>query len=618
MERNQIIGFALIFLILIGWSYFTQPTPEEIEAAKEEARLEKLRQEQSQAQAGDIAEVDFQENSAPAVVDSSQFGIFAKAATGKEQTYTLSNDQISISLSSKGGRIIGAELKEHFKILSQPKEEVRKELVKLFEDAKNRWNYEIQLVDRTINTQDLYFEAQQSGNKITFRAPAASGGVIEQSYALSSDGYNVDYDVKFSGLDNFLRGETPVNLEIVNFMDPIEQNRFFEKTYSTIYFKEKDDDSDYCSCRGDDSEQISDEPVEWISFVNQFFNTSVIVEDGGFASMDARVEMYEEDNPDMKKVSATMALPKDRLGSSYAMQLYLGPNEYKRLRAFDNRLEEIIPFGRSIFGSINRHLIRPFFNWLSGFIGSKGIVIIVLIFIIKMAVFPLTYKMLKSQAKMSALKPQLAGLKDKYKDDAQKIQMETMRIYREYGVSPVGGCMPMIAQIPIWYALFRFFPASITFRQEPFLWAHDLSSYDVWFNLPFTIPIIGAHLSLFTVLYAVSQLIYTYYNSKHMDMSANPAMKYVQYLMPLMFFGFFNTYASGLTCYMLFSNLITIGQTIITKNFVFDNDKILADLNVQKAKPKKKGGFQDRIAKALEQQQKIREQQVSQQKKKRK
>lgn len=616
MERNQIIGFALIFLILIGWSYFTQPTPEEIEAAREKERLEQIRQTQVEETVAEQGVV--QETTAPTVVDSSQFGIFAKAATGKEQTYTLSNDLVTISLSSKGARITSAELKDHFKILSQPKEEERKELVKLFEDSKNRWNYEVQLADRTINTQDLYFEAQQSGNSIKFSAPTAGGGSIEQSYALSSDGYSLDYDVKFNGIDNYLRGEAPVNLEIVNYLDPIEQNRFFEKSYTTAYFREKDDDSDYCSCRGDDSEQITDAPVEWVSFVNQFFNTTVIVNEGGFSSMDTRVEMYDDDNPDLKRISSKLTLPKEKLASSYAMQLYLGPNEYKRLAKFDNRLEEIIPFGRSIFGSINRHLIRPFFNWLSGFIGSKGIVIIVLIFIIKMAVFPLTYKMLKSQAKMGALKPQLAGLKDKYKDDAQKIQMETMKIYREYGVSPVGGCMPMIAQIPIWYALFRFFPASITFRQESFLWAHDLSSYDVWFNLPVNIPVIGAHLSLFTVLYAVSQLIYTYYNSRHMDMSANPAMKYVQYLMPLMFFGFFNTYASGLTCYMLFSNLITIGQTIITKTFVFDDEKILADLNVQKAKPRKKGGFQDRIAKALEQQQKIREQQVNTQKKKRK
>ncbi len=618
MERNQLIGFGLIFLILLVWSIINQPTPEEIEAAKEKARLEKeLAQPQTTAEVAPVTTFSPNESTAAPSANPGQYGIFATAASGSQKDYTLSNEFLTISLSNKGGRINYAELKEHFKILSQPKEEEQKELVKLFEDEKNKWGYDIQLTDRIINTEDLYFDARQTGNSISFRAQTEDGGYIEQTYTLQPNSYEVDYKINIVGLSNYLRNEDAVTLHIENYLDPIEQNRFFEKSYATIYFKETDEDSDYCSCRGDDSESLDGKSMQWISFVNQFFNTSLVAAGEPFKGLNTSVTMASDDEPDLKKINATMTIPIAR-GSSDAfdMKLYLGPNEYNRLVTFDNDLEEVIPFGRSIFGDINRHVIRPFFNWLSGFIGNKGIVIIVLIFIIKMAVYPLTYKMLKSQAKMAALKPQLAGLKDKFKGDAQKTQMETMKVYREYGVSPLGGCMPMIAQIPIWYALFRFFPASITFRQESFLWAHDLSSYDVWFNLPFSIPFLGAHLSLFTVLYAVSQVIYTYYNSKHMDMSANPAMKYVQYLMPVMFFGFFNTYASGLTCYMLFSNLFTISQTIITKNFVFDNDKILEKLNVQKAKPKKKGGFQEKIAKAMEQQQRIREQQSKQKKKK--
>ena len=215
------------------------------------------------------------------------------------------------------------------------------------------------------------------------------------------------------------------------------------------------------------------------------------------------------------------------------------------------------------------------------------------------------YKMLHSQALMGALKPELAHLNEKYKDDAQKKQMETMKIYREYGVSPLGGCLPMLIQMPIWYALFRFFPASFSFRQEAFLWAHDLSSYDDFFHLPFYIPYVGDHLSLFTILYSISMLLYTYYNTKHMDMSANPAMKYMQYLMPVMFFGFFNTYASGLTAYMFFSNLMNISQTVITKKFIFKDEKLQEELKTKKAKPKKKGGFQQRMEEALKQQQSV-------------
>lgn len=235
-----------------------------------------------------------------------------------------------------------------------------------------------------------------------------------------------------------------------------------------------------------------------------------------------------------------------------------------------------------------------------------------------MMLYPLMYKMLHSQAKMGALKPELAHLKAKYKDKPQQQQMETMKIYREYGVSPLGGCMPMILQMPIWYALFRFFPASITFRQESFLWATDLSSFDVITWLPFSIPAFGSHISLFTILWAFTTIIYSYYNMKHMDMSANPAMKYVQYFMPVTFLFFFNTYASGLTCYMFFSNLFNIAQTVITKRFVFDDEKILAELNKQKSKPKKKGRFQERLEEAMKQQQQVKNKRDAQMRKKKK
>ena len=241
-----------------------------------------------------------------------------------------------------------------------------------------------------------------------------------------------------------------------------------------------------------------------------------------------------------------------------------------------------------------------------------------LIFILKMLLYPLMYKMLHSQAKMGLLKPKIAGIKEKYPDDSQKVQVETMKMYREYGVSPLGGCMPMILQMPIWYALFRFFPASITFRQEPFLWATDLSSYDALINLPFSIPAFGSHLSLFTLLWAVTTIIYSYYNMRHMDMYANPAMKYIQYFMPVTFLFFFNTYASGLTCYMFFSNVFNIAQTVITKKFVFQDEKLQKELDEHKAKPKKAGGFGSRLEEAMKQQQALAKKRTNEQTKKKK
>jgi YidC/Oxa1 family membrane protein insertase len=217
--------------------------------------------------------------------------------------------------------------------------------------------------------------------------------------------------------------------------------------------------------------------------------------------------------------------------------------------------------------------------------------------------------MLHSQAKMLALKPQLAGLREKYKDDMQKQQMETMKVYREYGVNPLGGCFPVVLQMPVWFALYRFFPASIEFRQASFLWATDLSSYDVFFYLPFEIPFFGAHVSLLTLLWTASTIAYTYYNMQNMDMSQmNPALKYMQYFMPVMFLAFFNSYASGLTLYLLYSNLLNITQTLGAKKFLFDEDRIMAELNRNKAKPKKEGGFGARLEQALKEQQRIADQ----------
>ena len=611
MDRNQVIGFVLIFLILVFWSILNQPTPEEIQQAKEKARLEQVKMENEAGQTDNIPEVlDAQESRDTAILPTEQRRV--------EKIETISNDLLTLNFSSKGGRLLSAELSQHDKIFRDENKEKIITPVQLFEDEKNRFNYRLDLRDQIINSEDIFFNSSTNSNTVLFSATLPNGGTIEQTYTLPENSYTIEYSINFKGLNQYLRREEAILLEVDNYLDALEENVQFEKNYSTIYFKEIEEDSDYCSCRGDDTEELEDTDVEWASFVHQFFNTSLIAKDEPFEGLVATVQMSEpKETGDLKRASVALNIPYGGSNDeTFSFDMFIGPNEYPLLRSFDNGLEEIIPFGRSIFGDINRLFIRPFFDWLSQFISSKGLVIIVLIFIIKMAVYPLTYKMLHSQAKMQALKPQLAGLKEKFKDDAQKVQMETMKIYREYGVSPFGGCFPMILQIPIWYALFRFFPASITFRQEPFLWAHDLSSYDVFVNLPFEIPAFGAHLSLFTILWAITQVIYTFYNTQHMDMSANPAMKYVQYLMPIMFLAFFNSYASGLTCYMLFSTMITIGQTIITKKFVFDDEKIMEELNIKKAKPKKKNSFQARLEEAMKRQQEIQRQKQTQNKKK--
>ena len=628
MDRNTIIGLTLIFILLMVWQQYMAPTEAEIQ--EQQARQDSIAQVQAREDslkvvAKDTVEavqlVETVDDSLALLRQQAAFGPFAAAADGEEQTLVLENDLMKVNLSSKGGRITSVLIKNHKKLRYLEDGSTEEVPLYLLEDEKNKFEYLLPIANLPsggVSTGGLYFEvAEQTGQSIVLRAPTTTGGYFEQSYSIADGSYNIDYDIRLEQLNNVVsQGVDQIKLSWVNYLDKLEHNEDYERRYSTVYFKPMDDDPDYCSCTGDDTEEIDGQRLKWVSNANQFFNTSLIAENG-FDGGTFETKMLPEEGDDLKLLVSEIEIPYGRSGSeSFAMHMYVGPNEFDRLYNMGHGLQDVIPFGWSIFGSINRWIIRPVFNFLSSFIGSAGIVILVLTFVVKLVLYPLTYKMLYSQSKMAALKPRMEGVKEKYKDDQQQQQMETMKMYREFGVNPLGGCMPMVLQMPIWFALYRFFPASIEFRQAGFLWANDLSSYDIFWKLPFEIPFgFGAHISLFTLLWAVTTLIYTYYNTRHMDMGANPAMKYMQYIMPIMFMGFFNSFAAGLTCYLLFSNLINITQTIVTKNYIIDNEKINRELEAYKQKPKKKKGFQQRLEKALKEQQAIQEQQKKKRKK---
>jgi YidC/Oxa1 family membrane protein insertase len=525
----------------------------------------------------------------------------------KDSLVILENEDMRVSFSAKGGKVSSVELKKYQKTNDSLD---TKSNVLLQEDVKNIFDLSIPINGKTINTRELFFTPVVNGNKVDFTLSVDSTSKIVQSYTLSKDGYKIDYLLNAPSA-----GNSEAKLEWVNYIDKIEKGYRYEQSMVSVYYKDmSEDEADYCSCTGNDNKIINEKKINWIANTNQFFNSSLISKSGGFVNADLTTEVYDfTTNSDLKKLTSKISIPLQ--GGSHSMQWYVGPNDFNTLRSFNLGLENLIPYGSSIFGSLNRWVIRPFFEFLNKFISSKGIVIILLIFLIKMLLYPLLYKTLHSQAKMSALKPELNKIKEKYKDDMQKQQVESMKVYQEFGVSPFAGCMPMFLQMPIWIALYRFFPSNITFRGESFLWANDLSSFDNFFNLGIEIPFMGAHISLFTLLWAVSTVIYTYYSTKDVDMSANPAMKYVQYIMPLMFLGFFNSYASGLTCYMFFSNLINILQTIFTRKFLFDETKIRKQLEVEKNNPKKKSGFMARMEEAVKMQQQIAEQKSKQAKK---
>ena len=614
MDKNTVIGFSLIFLILIGWNYMNAPTAEEIE--RQEQRLDSLKQVK-QAQ---IDSLKMAQNTVPTVpVDmpdslkqlqlSGTHGGFAPAATGTAEDIVLENDVLRVTFSTKGGVVKSAELKKYSKMdyNKETHEPIYTPLI-LLEDAKNRFEYVLPLNgQKEVSSQNLFFKANKQGNSVTFSAPATNGGAFEQSYTLEEGSYSLEYVVNLNNLNGVLNPTArEIKLNWVNHLDKLEENTKYERNYATVYYKPNDDDFDNCSCTSDDVEELEGQRLDWLAHSNQFFATALLTKDNKFKANNQETILQDESADNLKILKSEIVIPFDG-NTSFAMDMFMGPTQYELLESYGKDLTDIIPFGTGIFGTVNRWIVRPIFQLLSSFIGNAGVVILLLTIIVKLLVFPLTYKMIHSQSIMAALKPQLTAMKDKYKDDQQKQQMESMKLYREFGVNPMGGCLPMAFQMPIWFALYRFFPASIEFRQEAFLWAKDLSSYDVAFWLPFEIPFYGDHVSLFTLLWALTTVAYSWYNMRHLDMNAmsNPMMKYMQYGMPIMFLFFFNGFSSGLTCYLFFSSLFNIAQTVITKNYLINHDKIKKELAEYKKKPKKKGGFQERLAKALEEQQKI-------------
>ena len=616
MDRNTQLGLLLIFGLFVLWQVVTSPSQEELikQQKMEDSIMLARKTKEAIREKLVIQSTVYQKDSTELLVDrENKFGAFSNAASGKASDFVLENDLLKVTFSTKGGTIKEVLIKNHHKIVQNADRKDVKEPLRLMSDDRDKFYYALPIKSIPggfIYTKDLIFDGSLEGNTIRFKAVANNGGYFEQVYTLNPDNYLFNYAIKTENLDNILdKGFNSIKLRWVNYLGKLEKAVSYEKNYSAIYYKPGIDNPKHCSCTSSDIENKDNTPIKWVSFTQQFFNVSLLASEN-FKGAKMVTTFLDDSDKALKKMDAEIVIPFKNADNSFSMDFYLGPNEFDRLYAMGNNMEDIIAFGTSFFGTINRWVIRPVFNWISQFFENKGIVIFILTFLVKLSLFYLTYRMIYSQSKMTALKPQIDKLKEKHKDDASTVQMESMKLYREFGVNPLGSCLPMLLQMPIWFALYRFFPAAIEFRQAPFLWADDLSSYDEWIQLPFAIPFgFGSHISLFTILWAISTLAFTFYNSKNMDFSANPAMKWMQYVMPVMFLGFFNSYASGLTAYLLFSNVLNIGQTMATKAFLIDEAKILAQMENHKKKPKKTGGFQDRLQKVLEEQRKIAEQQ---------
>lgn len=627
MDRNSVIGLTLIFLILIGTIFINQPTVEEAQKLKREqdsiAALarQNTRDSIQQVETEHAALPDSVRLAQDSVMADSRFGMFAPLSVGTDGIAVIENEKVQIEISKKGGAPKRVLLKPYKRALKEG-EEVKEDLI-LFDGEDNQLNYSFQSYDnRTIRTDELYFTPSAenivvSGDSAILTMTAALNDQISisQVYTLSKDGFMLGYKLVTQGFD---RAMSPSNRDLLaewNLAMPMqEKSKENEKNTSTIYYQYQNGDGDNLKETSyGEEEKAEGGAMEWISFKQQFFNSTLISKGQGFED----VVMMNTELPEADYVQgakATWYFPSSGQGSeTYDMAWYFGPNHYQILKAQGYNLQRLVPLGWGIFGWVNRFVVIPVFNFLNQYISSFGLIILLLTLIIKAGLFPLVYKSYLSTAKMRVIKPEMDELKEKFGKDPQKMQAESMKLYRKAGVNPLGGCVPMLLQMPILFAMFRFFPVSFELRQQSFLWAEDLSSYDsIWTfgHIPFIDMIYGDHVSLFTLLMTVSTLIYTRMNNQISGMTGQ--MKYIGYIMPIIFLGFFNKYAAGLSYYYFLSNMITFGQQWAIRKLVND-DKIHGMIQENKKKPVKKSKFAERLENMAKQQQ-----QAQQQNKKRK
>ena len=586
MDKNTLVGFALIGAVLIGFSIYNRPSQEEMERAQ---RYQDSIQAIALQEAAKLEAEAAAQSAQALTLDSTS--LFFGANQGTEQFTTLENNLVKVTFSNKGGRVVSATLKDYNNQQGEP--------LTLFNEEESAMNFAFEGKNENILTEDLFFQPMNvTDSTVTMRLQTTGAGYIDFAYRLLPETYMVDFNVRAQGMQNFF----PAALKTVNidwFQRARQQEKGFdfEQRYTSLTYKPVDDGSDYLSEMSDDKETF-EEPMQWIAFKNQFFS-SVLIANQNFEDVTLESTLQKEGSGYMKDYNADMTTFFDPTGKKATeLQMYLGPNHFKTLLATndlvinqdeDPELEDLVYLGWPLVREINRWFTINLFDWLSGWGLNMGLVLLLMTIIVKAIVYPATYKSYMSSAKMRVLKPYIQKINEKYpkQEDALKKQQETMQLYSEYGVSPMGGCLPMLIQMPVFMALFFFVPNAIELRQESFLWAPDLSTYDDVINWGVNIPLLGDHLSLFCLLFSVTNILNTWYMMKQQDTGQQqmPGMKIMMYLMPVMFIFIFNSYSSGLNYYYFISGLIGILTTIILRKTT-NEPKLLAILEANKAKIK--------------------------------
>ncbi len=586
MDKNSAIGFGLLMVLLVIWIVFNKQ--DESKKPKDPTQNTELVKDSLQQTSSDsLATL---QSPAPDSTTATTTEVIA----AKESI--LENENLKITFTNQGAYPTKVELKS-FKTYKSYENKTDKSLV-LFDGAKNFFDFEYQKNGLTQNTKQKGFSGtvDASGQSISYTNTDGFG----ISYTLPKEGYMMDVSVTTGGIDKSKDMTLFWNGQSLH----TERSKYTEALYTQVCYDLVGDGYDYYSITDKKTENFENLGIKWLSFKQHFFNTTIVPQGDAFNSGEvSSFPSEKEDTTTISNFSAKLSLkPKDQLD----FKIFTGPNDYKLLKSYDNNMQEIVPLSYGIFGFIkyiNKGLILPLFNWLSSIFSNMGVVIIILTFIIRLLMSPFTYKSYVSSAKMKALKPEIDELKEKHGDDKQAFGVDQMKLWKSAGVSPLGGCLPALLQMPIFFALFSFFPHAIELRQKSFAWATDLSSYDSILKLPFNIPMYGDHISLFTILFAITSILLALYSMSNATMDqSNPVMKYMPFIMPIMFLGIFNKFAAALTLYYFVSNLITLGLQVIIRKFIIDPDKIRAKILAKKNEPQKENKFMKKMQELQEKQ----------------
>lgn len=595
MERNQIIGLVVMLVFITVYFQFFAPEPqiEQPVATEQSVSSETIVENENST-----SQIQSLSDSAVSKLNEMKFGLFANQSVGEEKTISIETDQLIAKFSTKGGLIKEVILKEFQDFLGNP-------LVIIDEEHASQ-HFLVKHLSKEIDLSDLYFNTENLSASISgedsilvkFTLLIASGQSITYAYTLSGSGYKIGMNLRQAGMPGIL--EDKISFAWEQKMNRVEKDFKDARSRSTVKYRLIDGDVDELSATSTDKElETLENKSTWVSFRQKFFTSAIITKNQFDAGTVSSVIDYS-DSSAIKDVTMNLDLPYgDFIGNKTDLEFYYGPNNYAILKNVTADFGENVELGWSILSWINKYAIIPIFHFLEKYISSYGVIIIIMVIILKLVLSPLTYTSHMGMAKMRVLKPELDELKAKHDGDQQKAQQEQMALYQKVGINPLSGCIPMVLQMPILFAMFYFFPNSIELRQESFLWATDLSTYDSILDLPFTIPFYGDHISLFTLLMTASTILYTWSNSQ-MTANVQGPMKTLQYIMPIMFLFFLNSYSSGLTFYYFVSNIVSFGQIALFRKLI-DEDKIklILEENRKKNANKKKSSFQQRLDDAM-------------------